>query len=106
MHTTIVHPDGTVTVTVVDEDNEDNEVEVAAPLTYPVLDALDVLDEHFDDSVARHMLDYLRGRYNEELWAATGNQGCVMTCNQPCNQSGMYGDPPSLNLGEGAMLRG
>ena len=94
MHTTVVYPDGSVTVTFGDED-EDNEVEVYVD---PVSDALDVLDEHFQNhGMARIALNCVREIHN---------QGCAMTCNQPCNQSGMYGDPPSLNLGEGAMLRG
>ena len=94
MHTTVVYPDGSVTVTSFDED-EYAEGEVAAD---PVSDALDVLDEHFQNhGIARIALNCVREIHN---------QGCAMTCSQPCNQSGMYGDPPSLNLGEGAMLRG
>ena len=90
MHTTVVYPDGSVAVT----------FGAADPSNYVglVLDALDVLDEHFQNhGMARIALNCVREIHN---------QGCAMTCSQPCNQSGMYGDPPSLNLGEGAMLRG
>ena len=71
MHTTVVYPDGTVTVTEFDED-EYAEVEVAAD---PVSDALDVLDEHFQNhGMARIALNCVRDIHNQDTWAAEANQ--------------------------------
>ena len=96
MHRTTVYPNKIVKVVI---NNKDFEVDVETEAEVDLVsDALDVLDEHFQNhGMARIALNCVREIHN---------QGCAMTCSQPCNQSGMYGDPPSLNLGEGAMLRG
>lgn len=73
-HSVIVYPNGMVEVTAgYDEDDED--VCDVDEVVDPVSDALDVLDEHFENhGGARVALDIVRAYHNEQVWSEEAGQ--------------------------------
>ena len=106
MHRTVVYPNGMVEVFTDDEDldlgeeiEEIEEVEEAEDdEDIQVSDALSLLENHFQHhGGARTLLETLRALHNAAVWAKDA---------QPSHDFGVIGDPPSMYLGEAAMLRG
>lgn len=103
MHRTVVYPNGMVEVFTDDEDldlgEEIEEVEEAEDdEDIQVSDALSLLENHFQHhGAARVALETVRATHNAAVWAKDA---------QPSHNFGVIGDPPSMYLGEAAMLRG